>query len=477
MEHTNTISIEPKKKIIMTKDNDKSMALEDIQLERALIVSIFTDIYANEHLRQLQGIVVEDDFTSEEFADVWKVISKCYNDNKTISPLTIYSEGKEMGIDVDIKRYISRDSIFADAESLGRALHALGQRRRLAEAVEDIYMALLYEEETTNEQVLSQLDKVLKDSTATSAKSVEAFGEVYKDLLKVTQDKANGLMPQGIPTGFSLIDRKGGLERGELMVIAGRNSNGKTSLALCIALNASQCGEAVGIFSLEMTNLQLTTRLTSLLTGINGESLKRGELSNDEWDRFVSLDDSAPIYFDKRRSTDSDTLINNIKAMVAQLGVSVVVIDYLQLLRGKERERLQQIGGIAHKLEALSKQLGITIILLSQLRRNAPNDPVPKLEELKESGDIADAADSIYLIYRPERHGDNMRYPDMSDNWSKYSTKGTALLMCVKNRQGALNGEEMLGFDALTTRFYEREDLPLLDGDELPTMDDVLNEF
>lgn len=461
----------------MRKDRDNGIALEDVQLERALLVALFTDIYASNAIRQLQGIVMEDDFTTDEFAETWRVIMQCYNKGKEISPLNIYSVGKEMGIDVDIKRYLSRESLFADAETIGRTLHGLGQRRRMADKVQDIYLSLIYDNETTNEQIIAQLDKVVKDMTATSDTNVETFRDVYRQLLKTTQDKANGLLPQGVQSGFSLIDRKGGLERGELMVIAGRNSNGKTSLALCIALNASMSGEAVGIFSLEMTNLQLTTRLTSLLTGIGGESLKRGQLTDEEWDKFVAVNDSAPIYFDKRRSTDGDTLINNIKAMVAQLGVQIVVIDYLQLLRGKERERLQQIGGIAHKLEALSKQLGITIILLSQLRRNQPNDPTPKLEELKESGDIADASDSIYLVYRPERHSETAKYPDMSQNWSQYPTKGTALLMCVKNRQGAMNGEQLLAFDSSTTRFYEGNFVPVLDGgDDLPKMEDIFND-
>lgn len=459
----------------MKNDRSKSIALEDAQLERALLVAIFSDIYADEAMRQLQGIVVEDDFTDESIAEVWRVIVACHAKGKGVSPINIYSTGKEIGVDVDLKRYINRESVFADAETLGRTLHALGQRRRMADKMQDIYMTLLYDTDTTNEQALAELDKVVKDMTTTSDTRVERFGDVYRQLLKHTQDKANGLIPQGVPTGFKLLDRKGGLERGELMVIAGRNSNGKTSLALCIALNAAKQGEPIGIFSLEMTNLQLTTRFTSLLTGINGESIKRAELDSDEWARFVGVDDSAPIYFDKRRSTDGDTLINNIKAMNAQLGVQVVVIDYLQLLRGKERERLQQIGGIAHKLEALSKQLGICIILLSQLRRNAPNDPVPKLEELKESGDIADAADSIYLVYRPERHGDGLHYPDMSENWSQYSTKGTALLMCRKNRQGALNGEELLAFDASTTRFYERNIYELAGDSGLPQMEDIFD--
>ena len=460
----------------MSKKEDKSVALEDVQLERALLVSMFTDIYATSHMNDLQGVVIEDDFTNEEFAEVWKVIKACHDKGKEISPLNIYTMGKEMGVDVDIRRYMSRESLFADCETIGRTLHGLGQRRRMADKVQDIYFTLIYDKDTTNEQVLTQLDSVVKDMTATSDTSAETFKQVYRQLLKLTQDKANGLIPQGVPSGFKLIDRKGGLERGELMVIAGRNSNGKTSLALCIALNASKAGEAVGIFSLEMTNLQLTTRLASLLTGIDGESLKRADLKNEDWGKLVAVDNEVPIYFDKRRSTDGDTLINNIKAMNAQLGVQVVVIDYLQLLRGKERERLQQIGGIAHKLEALSKQLGITIILLSQLRRNAPNDPVPKLEELKESGDIADASDSIYLVYRPERHGEDLRYPDMSQNWSQYDTKGTALLMCVKNRQGAMNGEEMLAFDPSTTRFYERDNFAMLDEAQLPKMEDVFND-
>ena len=455
------------------QDND---LLVDPQLERAFLVALFTDIYSTLHLQAVAHLVVDSDFTDEAHRQTWQAVKHCNEQGKEISPINIYASGKALGFEVNLKRYLSNESIFADAEALGKTLHGLGQRRRLAERVEDVFFDLVYNPDITTEQALAEVERIIKDTTATSDKNCEEFGEVYKQLLKQTQDKANGLLPQGVPSGFALIDRKGGLERGELMIIAGRNSNGKTSLALCIALNAALAGEPVGIFSLEMTNLQLTTRLTSLLTGINGESIKRGQLSSEEWQEFVAVDDSAPIYFDRRRSTDSDAVIANIKGMVAQLGVQVVLIDYLQLLRGKERERLQQIGGIAHRLEALSKQLGITIILLSQLRRNQPNDPVPKLEELKESGDIADAADSVYLVYRPERHGTDAKFPDMSQNWSQYSTAGTALLMCVKNRQGAMNGEQLLAFDAVTTRFYEKPQFALADDSGLPQMDDIFND-
>lgn len=449
--------------------------MTDEQLERALLVCVFTDVYSTQDFGKLQSIVADDDFTDESHRKVWQVIRKCYAAGKGISPLNIYTTAKEIGADIDITRYVVRESLFADGESIGRMLHYMGQRRRLTDALNDIMLDLITDEEMTNEQAIAKLEQTAKDMSATGESNIETFQATYDTLLKVTQDKANGKLPQGVPCGFAIIDRKGGLERGELMIIAGRNSNGKTSLALCIALNAAMSGEAVGIFSLEMTNLQLTTRLTSILTGINGETIKQGQLNDDEWARFVAVDSSAPIYFDKQRSTDGDTLINNIKAMVAQKDVQIVVIDYLQLLRGKERERLQQIGGIAHKLEALSKQLGITIILLSQLRRNQPQDPSPKLEELKESGDIADAADSIYLVYRPERHGEDVRYPDMSKEWSKYPTKGTALIMCVKNRQGAMSGEQLVAFDATTTRFYEHDFEPSEGIDLSPRLDDVFN--
>ncbi len=451
--------------------NPNAVTMADPQLEASLVCAAMNP-YSGGNMTLLSGIVSADDFSDERCAAVWRVMCACNAAAKDVTPVNIVAMGKEMGEEIDLRPFIAADGA-AEPETLAHVIRNMAQRRRMVDNMQDIYFTLIYDTEATNEQVLAQLDAMVKDMAATSDTKTESYKDVYHRLLKETEDKANGLVPQGVPSGFALIDNKGGLERGELMVIAGRNSNGKTSLALCVALHAAERGEPVGVFSLEMTNVQLATRLTSLLTGVDGESIKRGQLTPEQWGQFVRVNDRLPIYFDKRRSTDGDTLIGNIKAMHAQLGVQIVVIDYLQLLRGRERERLQQIGGIAHKLEALSKQLGITIILLSQLRRNAPNNPEPKIEELKESGDIADAADSIYLVYRPERHGENVRYPDMSQRWSEYPTKGTALLMCVKNRQGALGGEQLLAFDAPTTRFYEREIMPDA-GSTPPPIDDIL---
>ena len=458
--------------MIRATDNDNiSLLMADEQAERAFILSLLSSITATPDARELQGALLDDDFTSKPHRTAWQLVKAVLEDGQGVSPLTVYTQAKKQGVEFDITRYTNVGSAHTDTLNLGYTLHAIGQRRRLAERVHDIYATLMMDDDCTTEQAVAELAKAINDTTATSAEKIETFGDVYTTLVKVTQDKANGQAPQGTTSGFALIDKKGGLERGELMVVAGRNSNGKTSLALCMALNAAKQGVPVGIFSLEMTNLQLTTRLTSLLTGIDGVSIKCGNLTQEQWMTFVGVDSAAPIYFDKSRATDADTLIANIKGMAATRGVKVVVVDYLQLLRSRERERVQQIGSIAHRLEALSKQLEITIVLLSQLRRNQPSDPMPRLEELKESGDIADAADSIYMVYRPERHDAKLRYPDMSQNWSQYDTHGTALLICYKNRNGELMGEQLLGFDAATTRFYEKDEYNTADN-ELPTIND-----
>jgi replicative DNA helicase len=438
-------------------DDERTTTLADPQLERALLVAILSHVNSTGYTMALQNTLSDDDFVDEQHRLVWQWCKGCADKGQEVNLLNLFGIASEQGKAVDLSRYVQVHGADGDIITLAGALHTMGIKRRISEGVKEVMMAIEHDPEYMPSDALSDMERVVNDTTMTIAPKTEVWRNVYADILKVTERRAKGEVAQGTMTGFDLIDRKGGMERGELMIIAGRNSNGKTSFALCCAVGVAQRGTPVGIFSLEMTNAQLGTRIASILSGINGEAIKKGELNTEQWEGLVNVDDSLPIHFDKQRSADIDTLIGNIKAMVAQKGVKVVVIDYLQLLRGKERERVQMIGGIAHRLEALSTELEITIVLLSQLRRNIDKDPTPRMEELKESGDIADAADSIYLVYRPERHGVDCRYPDMSQNWSQVDTHGTALLMCVKNRNGAMDAEQMLAFDASTTRFYQRE--------------------
>lgn len=445
-------------------DDERTTTLVDAQLERALLVAVLSHAAATGYTMTLRNVLQDDDFADEGNRQVWQWCKACVDKAQEVNMLNVYAQAQEQGQLLDVQRYIQAKGSEGDVLTLANALHTMGTKRRISEGVQDVLMSIEHDVEYLPSDAVAELEALVDRTTKTLKPSVEAWHSVLGDILKQAERRARGELPQGTATGFALIDNKGGMERGELMVIAGRNSNGKTSFALCCAVGVAQRGAPVGIFSLEMTNQQLGTRIASLLAGVNGENIKTAQLDSHEWDALVGVDSGLPIYFDSVRTADIAPLIGNIKAMVASKGVQVVVIDYLQLLRSRERERHQQMANIAHSLEALSKQLEITIVLLSQLRRNVDKDPTPRMEELKESGDIADAADSVYLVYRPERHGKDFRYPSLNRDWSNVSTQGTALLMCCKNRNGAMQGEQMLGFDAATTRFFELTSLKPFEG-------------
>lgn len=450
--------------------NLSDSSFSDVQIERSLIMTLLAADNGTGHAKALRAYLLEDDFTDETHRTAWKVIVKVLDDYNEVNMVNVFTKAKAMGIDFDMSRYVMvNNNFFSDPQQQGWLLHELGQKRRMSDKLLDVMMNLQDAEYTTANAV-SEIDGLLEETNHSAGLAFTSWGTVHRDVLQLTEDKANGKVPIGVMTGIKMIDRKGGLEPGELMIIAGRNSNGKTSLALCLALAAARQGVPVCFFSIEMTNVMLGIRLQSLLSDIDGESIKRGDMNEREWVRFTSTPDNLPLYFDKKRSTDINVIVSSITAIVEQRGVRVVVIDYLQMLKSKERDRAQQVASISHDLQALATRLEITIILLSQLRRNQGTDYCPRMEELKESGDIADAADSIYLIYRPERHSPDAKYPDMSEKWSQYSTRGTALLMCEKNRNGAMDTQELLGYDSRTTRFYER-DVFEVDIDTTPSTD------
>lgn len=455
----------------MAKNNNLSdSAFSDTQIERSLIMSLLTDDNGTGHAKALKTYLLEDDFTDESHRNMWRIMMAVVNDGQNINMVNVHTKAKAMGVNVEMSRYVMvNNNFFSDIQAQGFLLHEMGQKRRMSDRLLDVMMNLQDSQYSTTEAV-AEMDSLIQEINQSSSLNFEVWSSLHKKVLQLAEDKANGKIPTGVMTGISLIDRKGGLEPGELMIVAGRNSNGKTSLALCLALAAARQGVPVGIFSLEMTNSMLGNRLQSLLSGVDGESIKRADMSSDEWDRFIGTPTTLPIYFDKKRSTDINVITSSITALVEQRGIRVVVIDYLQLIKSRERDRSQQIANISHDLQALSTRLEITVILLSQLRRNQGTDYCPKLEELKESGDIADAADSIYLVYRPERHSVDARYPDMSENWSQYSTHNTALLICEKNRNGAMGAEELLGFDPRTTRFYEMNEFETV-TDTFPSTD------
>ncbi|MBR4035913.1 MAG: replicative DNA helicase [Oscillospiraceae bacterium] len=262
---------------------------------------------------------------------------------------------------------------------------------------------------------------------------------------------------QGIPTGFRFLDDKlGKMGRSDLVILAARPGMGKTSFALNIASNiASQQKLPVAIFSLEMSNEQLTERILSSRAGISSNSLRTGDIQIAEWDIITNAIGQIadyPIYMD---DTPNIT-VSDMKAKIRRLNqnpetpnVGVVIVDYIQLMSTGKRSdnRVQEISEITRNLKIMAKELDVPIIALSQLSRSAEKgsgrDGRPQLSDLRDSGSIEQDADVVLFLYR-----------DAYYNKSEDADQTMAECIIAKNRHGE-SGTIPLSWDGAHTRFYD----------------------
>jgi replicative DNA helicase len=230
-------------------------------------------------------------------------------------------------------------------------------------------------------------------------------------------------------------------------------------LALSMIINAAKSGAGIALFTLEMRDSQLVSRMLGAESGVPSTSIMYSKL--DEQD-FRKLDigigklSGKRIYFDERSTSNIDTIISSIRTLKKRYDIEGVVIDYLQVLnvnmRGSNQE--QQMGDVARRLKNLAKDLNIWVIALSQLSRDNQN-PEPTMNRLRASGQIAEAADIVCLVYRPEEY--SKRY---SGELSDKETKGTAMLHFAKGRNiGTM--KFICGFERTTQKFYELDDVPV----------------
>lgn len=255
--------------------------------------------------------------------------------------------------------------------------------------------------------------------------------------------------PIGIATGFTDLDRMtGGLKNGQLIIIAARPSMGKSAFATNIAEAAClENGTPTALFSLEMTGEELMERVLCTQTGIKLQRVRDGFMSKDEMRKLgdkVGQISEAPLYLDETPALSIAAFRARARRAVAKHGVKLLIIDYLQLMKGStkraQQDRRLEIDEISSGLKATAKELGVPVIALSQLNRDAEERAEPKLSHLRESGSIEQDADIVALLHRPERVS------------HKEEDKGKAVLILAKQRNGPV-GRIELYFDAEITRF------------------------
>ncbi|MBU1417383.1 MAG: replicative DNA helicase [Proteobacteria bacterium] len=272
---------------------------------------------------------------------------------------------------------------------------------------------LCYQGNTPIDEVMAEAEAALFAVTGAKDEEIDSIKKLIPPVIKtVTSRREIGSAVTGIPTGFHELDRMtAGLQATDLIILAGRPSMGKTALAMNIVRNASYHSKVPCLcFSLEMSKEQLTERLISCHGKVNSQGLRTGGLLDRDWDIMLKAADNLadiPIYLDDTPSLSITDIRVRTRRMVARHKVGLVVIDYLQLMRGHGgagANRQQEISDISRGLKTLAKELKIPVIALSQLNRSLETraDKRPMMSDLRESGAIEQDADVIAFIYRDE---------------------------------------------------------------------------
>ena len=278
----------------------------------------------------------------------------------------------------------------------------------------------------------------------TSMQDVVASTVAHIDQLYTRKERITG-----IPTGFHDLDeRTAGLQPSDLIIIAGRPSMGKTSLALGIALNAALNRTkqyTVAIFSLEMSKEQLCMRLLSAAGNLNMHRIRTGHLNEDEWKtlaRTASLLHDSRIYIDDTPAITVLEMGAKIRRLRAEHGLDLVVVDYLQLMSGgaNSENRQQEISDISRSLKSVAKELNIPVLALSQLSRAVENRPSkrPLLADLRESGAIEQDADLVMMIFRSEMYA-----AELEEEENKADEEHVAEILIAKHRNGPTGVEKL----------------------------------
>lgn len=303
----------------------------------------------------------------------------------------------------------------------------------------------------------SQLDEMYKN---TSENTISTMNDAINGLyMQINKNCSSDNPISGTPTGFSKFDyRSGGLQKSDLIIIAGETSMGKTSLATTIMLNAAQSGSKIAMYSMEMKKEQIAARMLSMISRVPSNEILYSKIPDDTIRMLtnqVSTLTKLGIYFDDRSTSNLETIISSIITLKMKYDIDGAVIDYLQILNVnmKSSSKEQQMAEAARRFKNLAKELDIWIVALSQLNRDSQN-PVPNLGRLRDSGQIAEASDTVMFVYRPEVY--NKNYPNP---YQTASTDGTAMIDVAKGRNIGLLSF-ICGFDKKNTRFYEMKEIP-----------------
>jgi replicative DNA helicase len=437
----------------------------NLDAERFVLGSVMLDdsVYL-----QVAGAIEPEDFSLEKHRRIFLRMKDLYDRSETIDRVTVANELMKQGQleSVDGLTYLvslDRDlPEIANLDSYVRIVKDKATLRKLIFTAQKVIDRCLVGEDEPDEILAGAEESLLKLGEARTRDELTAPDQIVANFpggVNAFLDPSQRL--RGLSTGFTKFDEMtGGLHGGELFILAARPSMGKTALALNIAQHVAthpKMRKPVAVFSLEMSSASLLTRLVCAAARVDQHKFRAGYLNGEERRRLqVALADltESPLFLDDTAGVNLMDVHSKLRRMQAEHGLSLVVIDYLQLMssRGRTENRNQEVSAISRGLKLMSKELDVPFLVLSQLSRASetrPGDHKPQLSDLRDSGSIEQDADLVAFIYREEVYK-----KDRED------VKGQADLIIAKQRNGPI-GNIPLRFLGQYTRFENRvDDLP-----------------
>ena len=429
------------------------MLPHDTDTERAVLSSL---IMYNDKFAKYGDLLDVDLFYYEKEKAIFRCIDGVIKNGgiTDVNSLYAYCQGNDVGYELfksDFAEVISKLNKVTLEQDIAR-LRDMARRRRVYRFLYEASQRIL---DMTNDTD-AEINRVCEFLTAI-LNEINTNGVIVNDDaiggVKETVDNNRSNRGRCIRTGFKLFDERYLLRPETVTVIAAFTSVGKSTLAMNIVQYAASIGEPCAYYSLEMSCTELACRMISKDADLSASAIMNRRLNDEQVKRVYDACDKAmglPIYYDDRSTVDFNRTLRSIRKMVQVKGVRLVVLDYLQIYAQVKDDAEESISYMARSAKNLAKELGIAIIIISQLNRNGLH---PTIKMLRGSGQIEESADNVVLIDRPEAYPDN-KVTQYEGDFKGTSIKGTAKLILAKGR-GVGTGSVMVGFDAKHVRFFE----------------------
>ena len=453
----------------------------NIEAEQAVIGSI---LVSNDIFDEISTIISSINFYDPMHQKIFEAIESLIYKGMLANPITLKNYFEDEKDDLNVPEYLVKITKFStsvrQAVEYSKIIYDMFVRRELIKISEQtIDSAKLNDLDTNGQTIIENSEKLLFDLAEKGSfnSSLVKFDEAMKQTIEMASaayKNEEGIV--GVPTGLrDLDDKLGGLHQSDLIIIAGRPSMGKTSLATNIAFNAAQklqdSGKksSIAFFSLEMSSEQLSTRIISEQARISSNDIRRGRISDDQFDKFLETSKNIselPLYIDETPAISIAALSNRARRIKRLFGLDMIVVDYIQLMRGttfNKDGRVQEISQITQGLKAIAKELALPVVALSQLSRQVEqrDDHKPQLADLRESGSIEQDADVVMFVYREGYYLQRKEPREATVEHAEWQAKMNevahlAQIIIGKQRHGPI-GNVTLEFEERFTKFKDTQ--------------------